>query len=76
MKVKELIKFLKTQKQDALVCLSCDEEGNNYSPLANNYFVQLGNFEEDAKDEMSKYDNWSIDEEDKKGDYIILFPKY
>ncbi len=34
MKVKELIKKLKEEKQEAIVIMSKDGEGNSYSPLA------------------------------------------
>lgn len=77
MKVKELIKHLKGLNQEARVFLSSDEEGNNYSPLAEGNFCYLkGNFDKDKKNPMSKYDNWSLDEEEKSGDYIVLFPLY
>ena len=77
MKVKELIKHLKGLNQEARVFLSSDEEGNNYNPLAEGNFCFLeGNFDKDKKNPMSKYDNWSLDEEEKSGDYIILFPLY
>jgi hypothetical protein len=33
MKVKELIKLLKTEDSDSIVLLSSDEEGNSFSPL-------------------------------------------
>lgn len=74
MKVKELIKYLQKQNQEARVFLSSDEEGNNYNPLADKDFLLIGNFDNDKKDYMSKYDNWSLDENEKTGDYIVLFP--
>lgn len=76
MKVKELIKHLKKFNPEARVFLSSDEEGNNYSPLADNYWWLDGNFEKDNEDPLHKYDNWSLDENEKTGNYIILFPLY
>lgn len=76
MKVKELIKHLQELNQEARVFLSSDEEGNNYNPIADTNFLLIGNFDNDKKDVMSKYDNWSLNENEKTGDYIILFPLY
>lgn len=76
MKVKELIKHLKGLNPEARVFLSSDEEGNNYNPLADEQFLFIGNFDDDKEDSMSKYDNWSLDENEKTGDYVVLFPLY
>ena len=74
MKVKELIEHLKAFDKDARVFLSSDEEGNYYSPLADKYFVLMGNFDDDKKNSLARYDNWSIDESEKQGKYVVLFP--
>ena len=75
MKVKELIKHLQKLNQEARVFLSSDKEGNSYNPLADTSFLFIGNFDDDKEDAKSKYNNWSVDENEKSGDYIVLFPR-
>lgn len=48
MTVNQLIKTLKTLKQDALVMLSCDNEGNYYSLLDNHIDITTKENMEDA----------------------------
>ena len=66
MKVKELIKLLMSMDEEAEVLLSSDSEGNNIAPIMESY--SSGNFE-DVKGYSSFYEC-----EDKKGEYIILYP--
>lgn len=75
MKVKELIEFLKTQNQDAMVLLSSDEEGNEYEPLEIEYGYASGNFDEEENSSLSiKNSIYHADEKTLKGPYIILYP--
>lgn len=48
MTVNQLIKTLETLKQDALVMLSCDSEGNYYSLLDNHIDITTKENMEDA----------------------------
>lgn len=45
MKVKELIKILQKEDPERLVVLSCDEEGNYYSPLS---ALNLGKYNKES----------------------------
>lgn len=77
MKVKELIKFLQKQNQDAVILLSSDEEGNSYSPVDIEHCgYASGNFDKENNSPLSiKNDIYTMDEEELHGDYIILYPR-
>lgn len=79
MKVKELIEFLQKQKQDAMVLLSSDEEGNSYSPVDIEHCgYATGNFDNDKYSQTNysiKNEIYTMDEEELHGDYIILYPR-
>lgn len=76
MKVKELIAFLKKQPQDAEVLLSSDEEGNSYSPLDLGCGYALGNFDAEKNSQFKiANDIYTMDEDEMRGDYIILYPR-
>lgn len=77
MKVKELIEFLKTQNQDAMVLLSSDEEGNSYSPVdIENCGYASGNFDKEKGTVVDPANIiYTMDEKDMHGDYIILYPR-
>lgn len=76
MKVKELIKWLKKQQQDAMILLSSDEEGNSYSPLDLRCGYSVGNFDAEKNSPLGVQNSiYSMDEEEMKGDYIILYPR-
>ncbi|MFC1454142.1 hypothetical protein ACFLQL_03080 [Verrucomicrobiota bacterium] len=70
MKVKDLIKDLnafKAEDQEREVVMSCDEEGNNFSPLAD---VSFGLYDDDSR-ELCDEEN---DEDGKPA--IILWPTH
>lgn len=70
MTVNQLIKTLETLKQDAIIVLSCDSEGNYYSPLANGLnIIKMKDLEEDSV----YYNEVLLKQEDEK-DIIILYP--
>lgn len=70
MTVNQLIKTLETLKQDAIVMLSCDSEGNYYSPLDN----ELGMTKKKGLEEDCVYYNEAILKQDDEKDIIILYP--
>lgn len=70
MTVNQLIKTLEHLRQDAIVLLSCDAEGNYYSPLAN----ELGMTKKKDLDEDSVYYNEALLKQDDEKDIIILYP--
>ena len=71
MKVKELIKELKKENQEALVCISRDSEGNGYSRLDNGF--ARGDFKKEP--EWSKGGFYGMKEGDFEMEYIILYPR-
>lgn len=76
MKVKELIDFLKKQNQDAMVLLSSDEEGNSYSCVDLSCGYSKGNFDDEKGSPLSITNSiYSMDEDEQKGPYIILYPR-
>ena len=77
MKVKELIEFLKKQNQDAIVLLSGDEEGNEYSPVdVEHCGFATGNFDGEKNSPLSIENSiYTMDEEELHGNYIILYPR-
>lgn len=77
MKVKELIKFLKKQNQDAVVLLSSDEEGNSYSPCdIENCGYVTGNFDKEKGTIIDPRNFiYTMDEDEMSGDYIVLYPR-
>lgn len=77
MKVKELIDFLKKQNQDATVLLSSDEEGNSYSPLDIEHCgYASGNFDKEKETPVDPRNFiYTMNEEEIRGDYIILYPR-
>lgn len=77
MKVKELIDFLKKQNQDATVLLSSDEEGNCYSCVDIEHCgYTTGNFDDEKGSTFSIANSiYSMDEDEQKGPYIILYPR-
>lgn len=76
MKVKELIKWLKKQPQEAMILLSSDEEGNSYSPLDLRCGYAIGNFDAEKNSSFAVQNEiYSMDEEEMHGDYIILYPR-
>lgn len=77
MKVKELIEFLKNQNQEATVLLSSDEEGNAFSPCDIEHCgYATGNFDEKNGSPLSIKDViYTMDEDEMRGDYIILYPR-
>ena len=70
MTVKEFITVLKKQNPNALVCLSCDEEGNAYSRLSDG--IANGNFKTDP--DWFKPSFYGMEEGDFEKEYIILYP--
>lgn len=77
MKVKELIKFLQKQPQDAMVLLSSDEEGNSYSPLDIEHCgYGEGSFDVDKGSPLGIQNSiYTMEENEMRGDYIILYPR-
>lgn len=70
MTVNQLIKTLETLKQNAIVMLSCDAEGNYYSPMSNEFGItKKKNLEED-----SIYYNETLLKQDDEKDIVILYP--
>lgn len=70
MTVNQLIKTLETLRQDAIIVLSCDSEGNYYSPMSNG----LGIIKKKDLDEDSVYYNEVLLKQDDEKDIIILYP--
>ena len=70
MTVKELIERLKLEKPDTLVCLSCDEEGNAFSRLAEGF--GHGDFKEEP--DWMKTSFYGMEDGDFEKEYIILYP--
>ena len=77
MKVKELIEFLKKQKQDAVVLLSSDEEGNTFSPVdVEHCGFATGNFDGEKNSPLSIENSiYTMDNNEMHGNYIILYPR-
>lgn len=77
MKVKELIKFLKTQDQNAEVLLSSDEEGNSFSPVDIEHCgYATGDFDKEKGSIVDIRNSiYNMDEQEMKGSYIILYPR-
>jgi len=60
MLIKDLVKKLQEEDQDAIVIMSCDSEGNNFSPLSNlessHYLAEStysGDLSTDTKDQLA-----------------------
>lgn len=67
MRVKDLVKLLKTLPQDSLVVLSKDSEGNSFSPLPGEYNYSTGLF---VRDDRLPYYGDVYSDEDIKEDRI------
>lgn len=70
MTVNQLIKTLETLRQDAIIVLSCDSEGNYYSPLANGMSITTKDFLDD-KDVLYNESFLKLEDEQPM---IILYP--
>ena len=71
MTVKELIQALKLEKEDALVCISRDSEGNGYSRLADGF--AHGDFK--SEPEWMKESFYGMKDGDFEKEYVILYPR-
>lgn len=83
MKVKDLIKELKTYNQEAEIILQKDAEGNGYSPLAggdnqcvyipdSTWSGEVHSLLDSADENCMKEDEWQ--EIKKKGACVVLYP--
>ena len=70
MTVNQLIKTLETLKQDAIVVLACDAEGNYYSPMSNEFGMTK---KKDLEEDCVYYNGVLLKQNDEK-DIIILYP--
>lgn len=81
MKVKELIKFLKSVDQNLNVVLQCDSEGNGYSPAAGAEFAiydenngAVYSLKYSAEDCCLEDDEWEKMKKSKKAQCVVIWP--
>jgi hypothetical protein len=75
MTVRELIELLKTEDQDALVCISSDEEGNTIRPVTEPLGESLG-MKGDWRNEIELIhpDDEDEFEDDEMFNVVVIYP--